>query len=117
MVIVVPSKFTERTNISDLFLEYSENLKKKKILLKVTAVFQASLVTLLVKNPSADARVLRNTGSIPGSGRSPEGGHGNPLQYSCLENPMDKAAWWAAVHSVAKSWTQSDLTCTHAQFL
>ena len=45
-------------------------------------------------------------GSIPGSGRSPGEGNGNPLQYSCLENPMDKGAWRAAVHGVAKSWTQ-----------
>ena len=42
---------------------------------------------------------------IPGSGRSPGGGNGNPLQYSCLENPMDRGAWWARVHGVAKSWT------------
>ena len=50
-------------------------------------------------------------GSIPGSGRSPGEGNGNPLQYSCLENPMDGAAWWAAVHGVAKSWTRlSDCT-------
>ena len=42
---------------------------------------------------------------IPGLGRSPGGGHGNPLQYSCLENPMDRGAWQAAVHGVAKSWT------------
>ena len=55
-------------------------------------------------------KLLANAGdageSIPGSGRSPEGGHGNPLQYSCLENPMDRGAWWATVHRVAKSWTQ-----------
>ena len=44
-------------------------------------------------------------GSIPGLGRSPRGGHGNPLQYSCLENSMDWGAWWATVHGVAKSWT------------
>ena len=44
-------------------------------------------------------------GSIPGLGRSPGGGHGNPLQYSCLENPTDRGAWWATVHGVAKSWT------------
>ena len=47
-----------------------------------------------------------DAGSIPGSGRSPGEGNGNPLQYSCLENPMDKEAWWAAVHGVTKSWTQ-----------
>ena len=45
-------------------------------------------------------------GSIPGSGRSPGGGNGNPLQYSCLENPMDRRAWQATVHWVTKSWTQ-----------
>jgi len=44
-------------------------------------------------------------GSIPGLGKSPGGGHGNPLQYSFLENPMDRGAWWAAVLGVAKSWT------------
>ena len=44
-------------------------------------------------------------GSIPGSGRSPGEGNGNPLQYSCLENPMDKGAWWATVHGVTKNWT------------
>ena len=55
---------------------------------------------LVVKNSSANAG---DAGSIPGSGRSPEGGNGNPFQYSCLENPMDREAWWAAVHGVAKS--------------
>ena len=44
-------------------------------------------------------------GSIPGSGRSAGEGNGNPLQYSCLENPMDRGAWWAIVHGIAKSWT------------
>ena len=47
-----------------------------------------------------------NPGSVPGSGRSPREGNGNPLQYSCLENPMDRGAWWATVHRVAKSQTQ-----------
>ena len=65
----------------------------------------ASQVVLVVKNPSVDAGNLRNTTSIPGSGRSPGGGHGNPPQYSCLENPMDRGAWWATVHEVAQSWT------------
>ena len=59
-------------------------------------------VALAVKNlPAVDAE---DVGSIHGSGRSPEGGHGNPLQYSCLENPMEKGAWRATVHGVAKSW-------------
>ena len=47
----------------------------------------------MVKNPPANAGDVRNVGSIPGLGRSPEGGHGNPLQYSCLENPTDREAW------------------------
>ena len=49
---------------------------------------------------------IRDAGSIPGWGRSPGGGHGDPLQYSCLENPMDRGAWRATVHGVAKSWTR-----------
>ena len=61
---------------------------------------------LVVKNPLANAGDIRDMGSIPGSERSPGGGHGNLLQYSCLENPMDRGAWWATVHRVAKSQTQ-----------
>ena len=57
--------------------------------------FRASEVALVIKNSSANARGMRDAGSIPGSGRSPRGGHGNPLQYSCLENPMDQGSWWA----------------------
>ena len=64
-----------------------------------------SQVVLVVKNPSANARDIRDTGLIPGSERSPGGGHGNPFQYSCLESPMDRGGWWATVHSVAKSQT------------
>ena len=47
---------------------------------------------------TGDAGDIRDEGSIPGSGRSPGGGHHNPLQYSCLENPIDRGAWWATVH-------------------
>ena len=57
----------------------------------------ASQVVLVVKNPPANAGDLRDSGSIPGLGRSPGEGHGNPLQYSCLEIPMDREAWWATV--------------------
>ena len=64
-------------------------------------------VALLVKNPPANAgRDPRDVGSIPGSGRSPEGGNANPCQYSCLENSMDRGAWPATVHGVTKSRTQ-----------
>ena len=65
-----------------------------------------SQVALVVKNLPANAGDVRGTCSIPGFGRSPGGGHGNPLQYSCLENPMDKGAWLATVLEVTKSWTQ-----------
>ena len=64
---------------------------------------RASQVVLVVKNPPANTGDLRDVGSIPGLGRSLGGWHGNSLQYSCQENPMDREAWWAAVHSVAKS--------------
>ena len=64
-----------------------------------------SQLPLVVKNPPANAGDVGDSGSIPGSGRSPGEGNGNPLQYSCLENPMDRGAWWAAVDRVAKSWT------------
>ena len=59
----------------------------------------------MVKNPPANARDLSDVGSIPGSGRSSGGGHSNPLQYSCLENPMDRRLWQATVHGVTKGWT------------
>ena len=65
----------------------------------------ASQVALVVKNPPASAGDPRDLGSIPGSGRSPGGGHGNPLQYSCVEKAMDRGAWWATVLGVPKSWT------------
>ena len=71
----------------------------------VLDLFRASQVALVVKNPPANAGDVRDVGSIPGSGRSPAGGHGNLLQYFCLENPMDRGAWQATVHGVRKSWT------------
>ena len=71
----------------------------------------ASQVALVVKNSPANAGDIRDLGSIPGLGRCPGKGNGNPLQDSCLENPMDGGAWWATVHGVSKSRTQlSDLT-------
>ena len=65
------------------------------------------------KEPACQCRDIRDSGSVPGLGRSPEGGHGNPIQYSWLENPMDRGAWRAAVHGVAQSRTRlSDFTFT-----
>ena len=59
---------------------------------------------LVLKNWPAHAGESSGSGSIPGSGRSPGGRHGNPLQYSCPENLKDRGAWWATVHGVTKSW-------------
>ena len=59
----------------------------------------------MVKNLPVNAGTTGDQGSIPGSGRSPGGGNGNPLQCSCLENPMDREAWWATVHGVAERRT------------
>ena len=68
----------------------------------------ALLMAQQVKNPPANAE----TGSLPESGKSPGGGNGYPLQYSCLENPMDRGAWWATVLGIAKSRTRLS---THAR--
>ena len=69
----------------------------------------------MVKNLPANAGDIREAGLIPGSGRSPGRGHGSPLQYSCLQNPMDREAWQATVHRVEKSWTQLKRLNTHAR--
>ena len=71
-------------------------------------------MALVVKNLSANEGNISNTGLIPGSQRSPGGGHGNPLQYSCLENPTDRGAWWATVYRVAKSGTWLKRLSPHA---
>ena len=67
------------------------------------AISRASQAALVVKNPSANAGDIRDVGSVPRSGRSAGEGYGSALQYSCLENPTDRGAWWAAVHGVASS--------------
>ena len=77
-----------------------------------------SQLALVVKNPSANTGDIRDTGSIPGSERSPGKGNGNWFQYSCLENPMDSGAWWATVHRIAKGriWPKR-LSSTHTIML
>ena len=71
-------------------------------------------MALVVKNLPANAGDVRDVGLIPGSGRSPGGGHSNALQYSGQENSMDRGAWQAPVHEVAKSWTRlSDFHFTY----
>ena len=76
-----------------------------------------SQVALVVKNLASDARDVWDAGSIPGWGRSPGGGHGNPLQYSCLENPMDRGAWWPlSLRSCRVRHDWSNLAHTHNIF-
>ena len=70
-------------------------------------------MALVVKNPPLSSGDLGDLGSIPKLGRSPGGGHGNPLQYSCLENPMDRKAWSAQVHGAAKSLTRKRRLSKH----
>ena len=74
-----------------------------KVSIHVCMCLWASQVVLVLKNPPAKAEDVTDSGSIPGSGRSPAGGHGNPLQYSCLQKPMDRVAWQALVHRKAES--------------
>ena len=71
----------------------------------------------MLKNLPGSAGDVRDTGLIPGLGRFPGEGHGNPLQYSCPENPMDRGAWWATVHRVAKSLTRLQRLKTHMEHL
>ena len=70
---------------------------------------------LVVKNPPANPGDVRDVDSIPGSGRSPGGGNGKPLRYSCLENPMDRGTWWATVHRVTNSWMWLKWLRTHVR--
>ena len=110
-------KISRWLNRQDLVTYLMCGVKKKDQSVLVTQIFckyllslyykcGASQVALVVKNPTASARNVRDPGSIPGLGRSPEGRHGNPLQYSCLENPIDGGGWWGTVHKVAKSQTR-----------
>ena len=70
------------------------------------SIFRASQVALEVKNLPANAEATGDAVSILELGRSPGGGYGNPLQYSCLDNPMDRGGWWATVHGITNSQTQ-----------
>ena len=70
-------------------------------------------MALVVKNPPANSGDVIDVGLFPGLGKSPGGGHDNPLQYSCLEGPMDRGAWQAMVHRVTKSWARLKCLSTH----
>ena len=86
------------------FVKFKTSLiVKNTITLPTTKGFPGGSV---VKSLPANAGDRRGMGLVPGLGRCPGGGHGNPLQYACLENPMDRGAWRASVHMVTKSWTR-----------
>ena len=74
-------------------------------MLSATVKAMQKYMALVVKNSPDNAGDIRDSASIPGLRRAPGGGHGSALQYSCLENSMDKSAWQAMVHRVSKSWT------------
>ena len=78
-------------------------ISNKHLINLIWFLLWASQVVRVVKNLPANPGDIRDTGSIPGLGRFPGGGHGNPLQYFCLENPTDRGAWWVTVHSITKS--------------
>ena len=69
----------------------------------------------MIKNLPVMQKMQETLGSILELGRSPGGGYNNPLQYSCLENPMDRGAWWATVHRVTKSWTRLSNRAQHRE--
>ena len=93
-------------------MQQSQKRKKKYVYIYKTIINSyspgngASQVALVVKNPPANAGDIRDTRPIPGSGRHTGLGNGNSLQYSCLDNPMSRGAWWATFHGVAKSRTR-----------
>ena len=92
-----------RIDMYTVLLIYTKQITNKDVQYNTGG---ASRVVLVVKNLPANAGEARDMGSIPGSGRPPGGGHDNPLQYSCLGNPMDRRAWWLIVHGVAKNRTR-----------
>ena len=88
-------------NVPQWHIDYFE-LK----LLREDPIQESSQVTLVVKNPPANSGDIKDAGSIPGLGRSPGGGHSNPFQYSCLENPISRGAWWpTGLQRVRQDWS------------
>ena len=113
-------KWLKAIQLKEKVFFHQKCLSEKSLLLGAFLVSQDLLMTFLAtyyimsglpggsdgKEFACNAGDIRDTGSIPGLGKSPGAGHGNPLQYSCLDNPMDRGAWRATVHGVAKSQTQ-----------
>ncbi|XP_060265516.1 coiled-coil domain-containing protein 25 isoform X2 [Ovis aries] len=104
----------KKAQIQEMKRREKEEMKKKREMDELRSYsslmkaenMSSNQVAKVIKNPPANAGDTRDVGLIPGLGGSPGGRNSNPLQHSCLENPMDRGAWQAAVHGVAKSWTQ-----------
>ena len=107
ILIKLISKTDKKRWCKSLYKEWNRDSIKNLTAIKLGSkeMLWASQVALVVKRLPANAGDTRDKGSIPGSGRSSGGGHGNLLQYYCLQNPSDRGVWWAVVHRVAKSWT------------
>ena len=100
-------------------MQYYSTIKKNKVVpfAETWMALGASQVALVVMKPPANSGDVRDTGSSPGWRRSPGGGQGNPLWYSCLENLVNRGDCWATVHRVAKSWTRLKQLSMHAHIL
>ena len=98
VVIIYFSSLLVIYSYVSLWFNFSD-LSKFTLLIDVLAQWLSS------KESACNARATGDMGSVPGLGRSPGGWHSNPLQYSCLENPKNRGAWWATVHAVTKSQT------------
>ena len=104
-------------NISNVSLHHSQQIIFKIGIYVTMPFIWASQLAVVVSNLPANAGDVRNTSSIPESGRSTAGGHDNPLQYFCLENPMDRGVWWATVQRVSKSRTWLKQLNMHLLFI
>ena len=118
-VVYIENLMESIKQLLELIKMFSGVTRNKISLQKANCIFVyqqegSSQVALVVKNPPANAGDVKDVGSVSGSGRFPGGWHGYPLQYSCLENPMDRGAWQAAVHRIAEPDTTevTSLTCT-----
>ena len=104
------SKLQEMVKDKEVWCVAVHGVPKSQTWLSDWTTTTQTLVVLVVKNPPVNAGDLRDMGLIPVSGRSPGGGHGNSLQYSCLENPMDSGVWQAMVQRVTQNQTTSEVT-------
>ena len=114
LVDIFPMMNTFQIYSLSSFQIYNTVLLTIVTILYITTHYLFYKASRVAKNLLANAGDIRDMGFIPGSGRSPGEGHGNPLQDSCLENPMDREAWWAIVHSVAQSQTPLKRLSMHA---